>query len=99
MDLASLKIFKSVVEQGGVNKAAAKLNRVPSNVTTRIKQLEEQLGTKLFLRVGRRLALGLNGSGTAELAGRGSRAGCQQHRPRQRCHAGSSGAQARLPRA
>ncbi|MEP6655970.1 MAG: LysR substrate-binding domain-containing protein [Betaproteobacteria bacterium] len=61
MDLASLKIFKSVVEQGGVNKAAAKLNRVPSNVTTRIKQLEEQLGTKLFLRVGRRLALSAEG--------------------------------------
>lgn len=61
MDLASLKIFKSVVEQGGVNKAAAKLNRVPSNVTTRIKQLEEQLGAKLFLRVGRRLALSAEG--------------------------------------
>jgi len=61
MDLASLRIFKSVVEQGGVNKAAAKLNRVPSNVTTRIKQLEEQLGAKLFLRVGRRLALSAEG--------------------------------------
>ena len=61
MDLASLKIFKSVVEQGGVNKAAAKLNRVPSNVTTRIKQLEEQLGAKLFLRVGRRLSLSAEG--------------------------------------
>jgi len=61
MDLTALQIFKSVVEQGGVNKAAAKLHRVPSNVTTRIKQLEEQLGTKLFLRVGRRLALSAAG--------------------------------------
>ncbi len=61
MDLAALRIFKSVVEQGGVNKAAAKLNRVPSNVTTRIKQLEAQLGTQLFLRVGRRLALSAEG--------------------------------------
>jgi DNA-binding transcriptional LysR family regulator len=61
MDLAALRIFKSVVEQGGVNKAAAKLNRVPSNVTTRIKQLEALLGTKLFLRVGGRLALSAEG--------------------------------------
>lgn len=61
MDLASLRIFKSVVEQGGINKAAAKLHRVPSNVTTRIKQLEEQLGAELFLRVGGRLALSSEG--------------------------------------
>lgn len=61
MDLAALRIFKSVVEHGGVNKAAAKLHRVPSNVTTRIKQLEENLGTKLFLRVGRGLALSAEG--------------------------------------
>ena len=61
MNLTALQIFKSVVEQGGVNKAAAKLHRVPSNVTTRIKQLEEQLGAKLFLRIGRRLALSAEG--------------------------------------
>lgn len=61
MDLAALRIFKSVVEHGGINKAAAKLHRVPSNVTTRIKQLEERLGAKLFLRVGRRLALSTEG--------------------------------------
>ncbi|MFM9888868.1 MAG: LysR substrate-binding domain-containing protein [Burkholderiales bacterium] len=61
MDLAALTIFKSVVDHGGVNKAAAKLHRVPSNVTTRIKQLEEQLGAKLFLRVGRRLTLSAEG--------------------------------------
>jgi len=61
MDLAALRIFKSVVEHGGINKAAAKLHRVPSNVTTRIQQLEEKLGTKLFLRTGRRLALSAEG--------------------------------------
>jgi len=61
MDLASLRIFKSVVDHGGINKAAAKLHRVPSNVTTRIKQLEEQLGAALFLRAGRRLALSSEG--------------------------------------
>jgi DNA-binding transcriptional LysR family regulator len=61
MDLAALRIFKAVVEQGGINRAAAKLHRVPSNVTTRVKQLEQRLGAKLFLRDGRRLALSPQG--------------------------------------
>ena len=61
MDLSALEIFKTVVEQGGVNKAAASLHRVPSNVTTRVRQLEEQLGAKLFLRDGRRLVLSAEG--------------------------------------
>ncbi|WP_321841802.1 LysR substrate-binding domain-containing protein [Paraburkholderia bannensis] len=57
MDLAALAIFRAVVRENGVTRAAAKLNRVQSNVTTRIKQLEEQLGTALFTRDGRRLVL------------------------------------------
>lgn len=57
MDLAALSIFRAVVRENGVTRAAAKLNRVQSNVTTRIKQLEEQLGTDLFIRDGRRLVL------------------------------------------
>src|SRR5687768_12701520 len=61
MDLGALRIFKTVVEQGGINRAAAKLHRVPSNVTTRVKQLEEELSTKLFLRNGRTLSLSPEG--------------------------------------
>ncbi|ACC70794.1 LysR substrate-binding domain-containing protein [Paraburkholderia phymatum] len=57
MDLAALTIFRAVVRENGVTRAAAKLNRVQSNVTTRIRQLEEQLGTELFTRDGRRLVL------------------------------------------
>src|SRR5258706_14505035 len=62
MDLSALLIFKTVVEQGGINKAAAKLHRVPSNVTTRVKQLEQELGTKLFTREGRGLAISPDGT-------------------------------------
>jgi len=65
MDLAALRIFKAVVEHGGINRAAAKLHRVPSNITTRVRGLEEQLGTKLFVRDGRRLVLNLTKSGRA----------------------------------
>jgi len=57
MDLAALAIFRAVVRENGVTRAAAKLNRVQSNVTTRIKQLEAQLGIDLFVRDGRRLVL------------------------------------------
>lgn len=61
MDVVELQIFKTVAEQGGVNRAAAALHRVPSNVTTRVKQLEEKLGARLFHRQGRRLVLSSEG--------------------------------------
>src|SRR5919201_6102757 len=61
MDLVELQIFKAVAEQGGITKAAAALHRVQSNVTTRVKQLEGRLGTKLFHRQGRKLVLSSEG--------------------------------------
>jgi DNA-binding transcriptional LysR family regulator len=57
MDLAELRIFRAVVNEGGVTRAAERLHRVQSNVTTRIRQLEEKLGTELFIREGKRLRL------------------------------------------
>ena len=57
MDLADLHIFRSVVHAGGVTRAAEKLNRVQSNVTTRVRQLETELGVELFIRDGKRLHL------------------------------------------
>jgi DNA-binding transcriptional LysR family regulator len=61
IDLESLVIFRAVVEEGGVVRAAVKLHRVPSNVTTRIRQLEEYLGVRLFKREGRSLSLSSEG--------------------------------------
>jgi DNA-binding transcriptional LysR family regulator len=60
-DLDTLEIFRAVVEEGGVIRAANKLNRVQSNVTTRIKQLEERLGRQLFRKQGRTLKLSPEG--------------------------------------
>ena len=57
MNFADLQVFKSVVEEGGVIRAASKLHRVPSAVTTRIKQLEASIGVKLFHRDKQRLHL------------------------------------------
>lgn len=61
MDLVALRIFKAVAEQGGIVRAASTLHRVQSNVTTRVKQLEERVGAKLFHRKGRRLILSSEG--------------------------------------
>lgn len=55
MELSDLRIFRAVVEAGGVRRAASQLHRVQSNVTTRVRQLEEELGVELFIREGRRL--------------------------------------------
>jgi len=57
MDLAALEIFRAVVEEGGITRAATRLHRVQSNVTTRIRQLEQSLGVDLFVRDGKRLVL------------------------------------------
>lgn len=57
MDLTALRVFKAVVDEGGVIAAAKKLHRVQSNVTTRVKQLEASLGTNLFIRKKKRLHL------------------------------------------
>lgn len=57
MDLKALQIFKAVVDEGGVSRAAERLHCVQSNVSTRIKQLEDTLDTCLFERVGKRLTV------------------------------------------
>ena len=57
MDLSDLTIFRAVAREGGVTKAARRLHRVQSNVTTRVRQLEDDLGVDLFIRVGKRLHL------------------------------------------
>lgn len=56
-DLDSLEIFCAVVREGGILRAAERLNRVQSNVTTRVKNMEQRLGVALFHRRGRRLVL------------------------------------------
>jgi DNA-binding transcriptional LysR family regulator len=55
MDLVDLNVFRTVVSAGGITRAAEQLHRVQSNVTTRIRQLEEDLGVQLFIREGKRM--------------------------------------------
>lgn len=57
MDLSSLDIFLVVAEEGSVTRAAKVLGRAPSNVTTRIQQLEERMDAVLFSRDGKKMTL------------------------------------------
>ena len=50
MDIADLKVFEAVARLGSMNRAAAELHTVQSNVTARIRILEEELGVALFQR-------------------------------------------------
>lgn len=57
MDAADLRIFEAVARLGGMNRAAGELRTVQSNVTQRIRQLEEELEAPLFQRHARGVAL------------------------------------------
>lgn len=56
MEISDLLVFKTVAQEGGISKAAAKLHRVPSNITARVQKLEQELGTQLFVRNKNRLS-------------------------------------------
>jgi DNA-binding transcriptional LysR family regulator len=68
MDFVDLQVFKSVVDEGGIIKAARKLHRVPSSVSTRIQQLEASIGVLLFHRDRQRLHLSPAGELLVEYA-------------------------------
>ncbi|MET3067897.1 putrescine utilization regulator PtrR [Atlantibacter hermannii] len=57
MDLTQLEMFNAVAETGSITAAARKVHRVPSNLTTRLRQLEDDLGVALFIRENQRLRL------------------------------------------
>ncbi len=50
LNLDQLRTFLAVLDQGGVNRAAKRLNLSQPAVSARIKALEESLGTTLFER-------------------------------------------------
>ncbi|CAM4435666.1 LysR substrate-binding domain-containing protein [Acinetobacter dispersus] len=61
MELSQLRMFKAVADTGSIIRASELLHCVPSNITTRIKHLEEELGTQLFIRQGRGLVISAAG--------------------------------------
>ncbi|ARP93878.1 LysR family transcriptional regulator [Bordetella genomosp. 13] len=106
MELAELEIFRAVAREQSVTRAAQLLDRVQSNVTTRLKQLEDDLGVALFLRDGRRMTLTPQGQRFLDYAERilalaeEARQSMQSEQPSGRLRVGSmeSTAASRLPR-
>ncbi len=50
MEIRNLRTFLVVAEEGTISHASRRLNSVQSNITSRIKSLEAELGEKLFMR-------------------------------------------------
>lgn len=61
MELSQLAMFKAVADQGSIVRASELLHCVPSNITNRIKILENELGVSLFIRKGRGLIISPSG--------------------------------------
>jgi DNA-binding transcriptional LysR family regulator len=57
LDIALLRAFLTVVDSGGVTRAAASLALSQAAVSQQIRRLEDALDCRLFEREGRRLAL------------------------------------------
>jgi LysR family transcriptional regulator, cell division regulator len=57
MDASDLKMFEAVARLGGIGRAALELNTVQSNVTARVRSLEQELSTRLFERHARGVTL------------------------------------------
>lgn len=57
MNVTQLEMFVAVADTGSISAAARLIHRVPSNLTTRIQQLEASLGVSLFIREHQRLRL------------------------------------------
>jgi LysR family transcriptional regulator, cell division regulator len=50
MELTDLKVFLRIADEGNITRAAEQLGYVQSNVTARVKKLENELGIPLFNR-------------------------------------------------
>jgi DNA-binding transcriptional LysR family regulator len=53
MDIEDLRVLIAVAKNGSMNRAATDLNTVQSNVTSKIRAMEEELGVPLFFRKSR----------------------------------------------
>jgi len=73
VDVGDLRVFAAVARLGGMNRAAAELNTVQSNVTARIQALEGEIGCALFERHSRGVSLTSAGQRLVPYADRAAR--------------------------
>jgi DNA-binding transcriptional LysR family regulator len=61
MDLRRVRTFVTVAEQGSVSKAALRLHISQPGLSRQLQELQQELGLRLFDRIGRRLVLTAEG--------------------------------------
>ncbi len=57
MEIKHFRLIKTIVEEGGITKASSKLFLSQSALSHQLKEAEIQLGTKIFLRINKKLVL------------------------------------------
>ena len=61
MEIKRLRLFRAVVEAGGVTRAAELMHVTPGTISKAVRQIESELGHVLFRREGRRLVVNAAG--------------------------------------
>jgi DNA-binding transcriptional LysR family regulator len=83
MDLRRLRTFVTVAEQGSVSRAALRLHISQPGLSRQLQELQQELGLRLFDRIGRRLVLTAEGEqllgGSRNLLGYANALGEQAH--------------------
>jgi len=62
VEIRQLRAFATVAQSGGFSRAAGLLDYAQSSVSAQIQLLEDELGTRLFERLGRKIALTEDGA-------------------------------------
>jgi len=57
MEIRHLKLIKAIVEEGSITRAIDKLHLTQSALSHQLKEAEQQLGTRIFLRQNKKLVL------------------------------------------
>ena len=70
VELRHLQLVEAITAEGSVTRAAERLNVTQSALSHQLREIEDRLGTPLFLRVNRRLALAPAGERLLESARR-----------------------------
>jgi LysR family transcriptional regulator for metE and metH len=70
LEVRHLRLMTAIAEEGGVTRAARRLFLTQSALSHQLAALEDRLGTRLFLRLGRRMALTPAGQRLVRSAGR-----------------------------
>lgn len=68
MEIRHLKLVKAIVEEGTITRAIDKLHLTQSALSHQLKEAEQQLGTKIFLRINKKMVLTKAGEKVYELA-------------------------------